>query len=79
MRQQEQRDELRQLKKDINKELKLLDKQIKKKVVATVEDVPNSYSSTLILGNDTPDRNIQAKLNLLKRVVNHLQGGNKDV
>ncbi|MGG0186973.1 hypothetical protein [Bacillus rhizoplanae] len=70
----EQRDELKELKKELIKQIKLLDKEIKQhKRTASVEPVPESEYSVVTTGRNTPSKRIQTKLNLLRKVVNHIK------
>ncbi|MEC2400920.1 hypothetical protein ABES35_08455 [Bacillus subtilis] len=67
------RDELRELKKELNRELKKLDKEIKSlKKTMGVEPVKDSQHSVIITGKEDNRQTkiIQTKLNLMRKVLN---------
>lgn len=71
----ELRAELRELRKELNKQIKLLDKELKhQKRTMDVEPVPDALYSVTTMGKDIDNRRVQTKINLLRKVVNHLGG-----
>ena len=73
---EQMREELRELRKDLNRQIKAIDKELRHlKRTMDVESVKESQHSVITIGKEDTKakRIIQTKLNLLRKVVNNLQ------